>query len=164
MSQLFTSVTSGGAVPSNVPINFITDAGTAVSSSNNINVLGAGGTSTAGAGNTVTITTVATVFTWTDENANFTAAVNSGYFCTAALTALLPAAPTQGQQVILEIDTASAVIVQANAGQFIRMGENISSVAGSATSTRRGDTLNLVYRSSTQTWNSVSTEGTWTLA
>lgn len=164
MSQLFTSVTAGGTVPTNVPINFITDAGTAISSNNDINIVGAGGTSTAGAGNTVTITTVATVFTWTDQNANFTAAVNNGYFCTAALTALLPAAPTQGQQVILEIDTAAAVVVTANAGQFIRMGEIISAVAGTATSTRRGDTLNLVYRSSTQTWNSISTEGTWSIA
>lgn len=162
MSQLFTAVT--GNVPSNVPINFITDVGTAVSSGNNINVVGGGATSTAGSGNTVTITSTSNVVPWTDEAAGFTAAVNNGYFCTAALTALLPAAPTQGQIVIIECDTTGAVVVTANAGQFIRMGQTVTSVAGTATSSKRGDTLYLVYRSASQTWNSISTEGTWALS
>jgi len=162
MSQLFTAVTAG--VPTNVPTTFVADAGSATPAANILNVVGAGGTTTAGVGNTITITTTATVFPWTDEAVGFTAAVNNGYFCTAALTALLPAAPTQGQVVVIEVDTASAVVVQANAGHFIRMGQTITGVGGTATSSKRGDTLYLVFRSSSLTWNSVSTEGTWALS
>jgi hypothetical protein len=162
MSQYGVAVS--GNVPSNVPINFVTNAGTAVSAANVINVLGAGGTSTAGAGNTVTITATVGNLTWTDEAVNFAAAADNGYFCTAALTATLPGAPAQGNVVIIEVDTASAVIIQANAGQTIRLGSAASTVAGTATSSKRGDTLYLVFRNSTSTWNSISTEGTWALA
>lgn len=162
MSQYDIAV--NGTVPSNVPINFMTNAGTAVSSSNNIHVVGGGSTTTAGAGSTVTITTTANVLTWTDEAVGFTAVVNNGYFCTAALTVTLPAAPTQGQVVIIECDTAGAIVITANVGQTIRMGTTASSVAGTATSSKRGDSMYLVFRNSTSTWCSISTEGTWALA
>ncbi len=162
MSQLFTAVT--GNVPGNVPITFQTDAGNATSAANVIKVLGAGATSTSGAGNTVTITSTSNVIPWTDEAVGFTAAVNNGYFCTAALTATLPAAPTQGQIVIIETVTAGSVVVQANTGQTIKMGSGASSVAGTATSTATGNSVYLVYRSVSATWYSISTEGTWLLA
>jgi hypothetical protein len=38
-----------------IPIDFVTDSGTAIASANIINVFGAGGTTTSGAGNTITI-------------------------------------------------------------------------------------------------------------
>src|SRR5882672_6838678 len=104
MSQYTVAV--NGNVPTNVPTTFTTNAGNAVPAANILNILGAGSVSTAGAGNTVTITATASVMTWTDEAVGFTAVVNNGYFCTAALVALLPAAPTQGQIVIIEVDTA----------------------------------------------------------
>lgn len=162
MSNYAVAVSSN--VPGNVPINFVTNSGTAVSAANTINVLGAGGTSTAGSGNTVTITATTGGFTFTDEALSFTAAANNGYFCTAALTVILPAAPAQGNVVFIEADTASAVIVMANAGQTIRLGSTASSVGGTATSSKQGDSLYLVYRNATSTWNSFSTEGTWALA
>jgi len=162
MSQLFTGVS--GNVPSNVPINFVTNAGTAMSAANTINILGAGATSTSGAGSTVTITTTANVLPWTDEAGNFVAAVNNGYFCTAALTATLPGGATQGQVIIIETVTAGPVVLQANAGQVIKLGSGSSTVAGTATSTHTGDSVYLVFRSASQTWSSISTEGTWTMA
>ncbi len=162
MSQIFTAVT--GNVPSNVPITFHTQAGDAVSAANVINIYGAGASASSGAGNTVTITTTSNVVPWTDEAAGFTAAVNNGYFCTAALTALLPAAPTQGQIVVIETVTASSVVVQANTGQTIKMGSGSSTVAGTATSAATGNSVYLVYRSVSATWYSISTEGTWLLA
>ena len=161
MSQYDIAV--NGTVPANVPINFITNAGTAVSSANNINIVGGGSTSTSGAGSTVTITTTANVLPWTDEAVGFTAAINNGYFCTAALQALLPAAPTQGQIVIIEADTAGAVTVKGNVGQFIRMGNQISASGGTAVSSKQGDSVYLVYRHASSTWNSISTEGTWAI-
>lgn len=156
-------ITVSGNVPSNVPINFVTNSGTAVSVGNSINILGAAGSTTSGSSNTVTITTVTSALPWTDEAISFLASANNGYFCTAALTATLPAAPTQGQIVIIEVDTTGIVVIQANTGQFIRMGTAITASAGTATSSKRGDTLELVYRSASSTWNSKSTEGTWSL-
>lgn len=46
----------GGVVPGNVPISFVTDAGTAVSIGNVIDVFGGAGISTSGAGQVITIT------------------------------------------------------------------------------------------------------------
>ncbi len=158
MSQYTVSVS--GNVPSNVPINFITDAGTAVSSGNNINVNGSGATSTSGSGNTVVITSTSNIVPWTDEAVSFNAAVNHGYFCTAALTATLPTA-TQGQIVVIEADTSGAVTIQAPTGKFIRLGAQISAAAGTAVSSKQGDSVYLVYRSASLTWQSISTEGTW---
>lgn len=162
MSQYHIPV--NGSVPANVPITFQTDAGNAASAANVIIIAGAGATSTSGAGNTVTITSTANITPWTDQNANFTAAVNNAYFCTAALTATLPAAPTQGQIVLIETTTASNVVVTANAGQTIRMGSGASSVAGTATSSAIGNSVYLVYRAVSASWYSISTEGTWLLA
>ncbi len=162
MSQIFTAVTA--SVPTNVPTTFVADAGSATPAANILNVVGAGGTSTAGAGNTLTITTVATTFTWTDEAISFAAAVNNGYFCTAALTATLPLAPTQGQVVVIETTVAASIVVKASAGQFIKMGSGVSSAAGTATSSAAGNSVYLVFRASDQIWYSVSTEGTWLLA
>lgn len=162
MSQY--SVSVNGNVPTNVPINFITNSGTAVSSSNNINVLGSGNVSTSGSGSTVSITATTAILPFTDESTNFNAVANNGYFVTGAATATLPASPSQGNSVIIEVDTASAVVVQANTGQFIRLGNALSASAGTATSTSRGDSITLYYRSSTSTWHSTSTEGTWTVA
>jgi hypothetical protein len=102
--------------------------------------------------------------TWTDQNASFAAAVNNGYFVTAAATATLPAAPTQGQFVQIETTTASSIVIQANTGQVIRMGSSASSTAGTATSAAIGNSVYLVYRSANTSWYSVSTEGTWTMA
>ena len=162
MSGYSTAVT--GNVPANVPITFTTNAGVATPAANNLNIVGAGGTSTSGAGNTVTITTVTSGLPWTDQNANFAASGNNGYFCTAALTATLPAVASQGNMIIIEVDTANPVVVQAAAGQTIRLGSTASSVAGSVTSTSRGDTIFLIFRSASSTWFSISTEGTWAVA
>lgn len=161
MSGYWVSTTNN--VPSNVPINFITNSGTATSAANNINIFGAGGTSTSGSGNTVTITTVTAGMTWTDQAGDFSAAVNEGYFCTAGLTVTLPGSATQGQVVIIEVDTVDPVIVQADATQFLRFGAQVSLMGGTATSTDIGDSIYLVYREASSTWCSISTEGTWSI-
>ena len=100
---------------------------------------------------------------WTDEATSFNAAVNHGYFVTAAATATLPTA-TQGQVVIIETATASSVVIQAASGQVIRMGSGASSSAGTATSSAAGNSVYLVYRSANTSWYSISTEGTGLLA
>ena len=101
---------------------------------------------------------------YTDEAVSFLAVVNNGYFCTAALTVTLPAAPAQGEVITLGIETAGAVVIQAVGAQIIRLGSTASSAAGTATSTAIGSSIELVYRAASTTWFSISTEGSWTLA
>lgn len=102
--------------------------------------------------------------TWTDQGSNTTLAVNNAYFATAAVTLTLPAAPVQGDTVWVYVDTASTVVVTANTGQFIRDGVDLSSSAGTATNTFRGDCLQLFYRTADTTWMSIAGFGNWNLA
>ncbi len=163
MSQFWQGVTAGSLPPS-VATTYHTDSGDAVPAANILNVFGGTGTSTTGSGNTITINVINDGFPWTDEAISFAAQAQNGYFCTGVLTATLPAAPTQGNTIIIYVDSASAVTVQANAGQTIQIGSGQSSVAGTAISTAEGSTLTLVYRSSDSEWHSISDLGTWALA
>lgn len=114
-----------------------------------------------GAGALATFQTRSSVGTWSDQSGSFTAAVGNGYFCTAALTLTLPAAPVEGSSVIVFVDAAASIVVTGNTGQLIRVGANLSISGGTATNATQGSAITLVYRSSTSTWNSISTEGTW---
>lgn len=104
---------------------------------------------------------------WSDQAVSFNAVENNGYFCTAPLTVTLPATPAQGDVVNIAIDftttPGNAVIVQANAGQTIRTANQDSTVGGTATNTAQGDALSLVYRTVSNEWFSLSTEGSWFL-
>lgn len=93
-----------------------------------------------------------------------TLAVDQGYFATAAGTYDLPATAAQGELIHIIADTAGAVVVDAPAGDFIRIGNVISSDGGTVTSNAIGDSLTLRFRSSSQTWIATAVQGTWTLA
>ncbi len=163
MSQIFKQVTTGSLPPS-VPLQFTTDSGIAVPVANNLNVIGGSGVSTSGAGSTITVNVINDGFPWTDEAVTFNALAQNGYFCTGVLSVNLPAAPTQGNTIIIYVDSASVVTVQANTGQTIQIGSGQSSVAGTATSTAEGSCLTLVFRSSDSEWHSIADNGSWTLA
>lgn len=101
---------------------------------------------------------------WTDQGASFSAVANNGYFITATSTATLPASPTQGQVIAFAVDSASGILtIQANTGQFIRIGKNVSSSAGIAVSSVNGDSINLVYRASDTTWITTHSVGVFDL-
>ena len=148
--------TSGTGIP-----NTITgDSGGALSpTAGNWNILGGPGVTTSGSGSTLTINSV--VFT---DTTAATLAVDNGYFATAAGTYTLPAAPAQGEEVIVFCDTAGAVAVTANTGHKIRIGSSITGNAGSLTSTAIGDTVTLRFRTSGATWMTVSSLGNWTVS
>lgn len=166
MSQITKTLTSGGPIPPVIPTSFLLDDGnSAVPAANILQVLGGSGTSTSlGVSNQIKINVVNDGFPWTDEAVTFNAVAQNGYFCTGVLTVNLPAAPTQGNTIIIYVDSASVVTVQANAGQTIQIGMGQSSVAGTASSTAEGSTLTLVYRTSDSEWHSISDLGSWTLA
>ncbi len=100
-------------------------------------------------------------FPWTDQSTSASAVANHGYFATAALTLTLPASPSQGDLIRVVADTASAVVVDAPAGQFIRIGNVVSASGGTATSSTLGNSLTLFYRASSLTWVSTAVQGTW---
>lgn len=108
--------------------------------------------------------TPTTAMTWTAQGSGFTAAVANGYVCTAALTATLPASPSNGDIISFIVDTTGSVVIQAAASQFIRIAGSVSSSAGTATSTARGNSVSLVYNSSDTTWLAYSSITAWTLA
>jgi len=165
MSQFFVNSSSGGTVPPTVPTQFTTDNGVAVPAANNLNVFGGTGATTSGSGSTITITVKTDSFTWSDQAVSFAAAEQNGYFCTAALTVTLPTASLEtGDTIIIYVDTASTVVIQAGAGQQIEISQSISSVAGTATSTKQGNIVTLVYRTSDTTWHAITSMGVWTTA
>lgn len=123
----------------------------------NWNILGASGITTSGSGSTLTINGPA----FTDTTAT-TLVSNNGYFATAAGTYTLPASPAQGDLIMIAADTTGAVAVTANTGQIIRLGSQVTSTAGSLTSTARGDSLILRYRTTGAVWMVFSSVGNWT--
>jgi hypothetical protein len=164
MSQVIKNLASG-PVPPAVPTSFVTDSGTAIPAANILNVVGGTGTVTSGSGNTITVTVQTEGFTWSEENANFNAAVQHGYFCNAALTATLPSASLViGDTLIYFVDTAAGVTIQAGASEYIQIGANISSIGGTAVSNSLGDELELVYKVSDTTWHAIPSGGSWTLS
>lgn len=136
------------------------DTGGALSpTAGNWNILGGPGVTTTGSGSTLTVNSV--VFT---DTTAITLVVDNGYFATAAGTYPLPATAAQGELIIVVCDTTGAVVIDAPALNFIRIGSLITSSGGTCTSTLQGDSLTLRYRLATLTWESISVIGTWLVA
>lgn len=99
---------------------------------------------------------------WSEKAANFNAVADNAYFVTATAIATLPAG-NLGDTIIINVDTANIVTIQAAAGQTIRVGNSASAIAGTIASTNQGDSVTLVYRASTLTWFASSSVGNWTV-
>ncbi len=162
MSQI-SSTQLGGIVPPIIPTSFLLDDGnSAVPLANVVVVHGATGVDTSlGASNEIVINVVSDGFAWSEQNTSFAAAVQNGYFCNAALTVSLPATAglTIGNTVIIYVDTPGSVVIQANTGQMIQVGSNISVSGGTATSNTQGSILELIFKPSDTTWHTQSSLG-----
>lgn len=101
---------------------------------------------------------------WTDENTSFSASSQNGYFITGTATATLPASPSQGDIIEFVVRQGATLTIQASGSQLISIGSQNSTAGGTATSNAVGDSVTLVYRSTTTRWNATSVIGTFTLA
>lgn len=102
-------------------------------------------------------------FPWTDITGTVNAAINNGYMAIGLSTSTLPASPVQGSTIRYVVNTASLLTIQANTGQFISVGQTITAAAGTAVNTLKGDSMELIYQTSSTTWISVSGNGQWNL-
>lgn len=139
------------------------DSGGALSpSSGNWSILGLSGSKTSGSGSTLTIKSPP----FSQIGSSATSVLNTGEFVTAAVTRTLPASAglADGDLFIFVCTTAGALVIQAVSAQKIRVGSNISSAAGTATSTAIGDSLTLRFNATDGFFYAVSSIGTWTLA
>lgn len=101
---------------------------------------------------------------WIDEATSFSAVVGTGYFVIGNATATLPASPSQGNTIEFILDSGSATLtVQANTGQFIRLGTTLSASGGIAVSSQQGSTIELIYRAADSVWISADNNGTWAI-
>lgn len=160
-----TLITSASGVPS---IAALTDGQIIIGSSAGAplaHTITAGtGISISNGNNSITVSATGAGFTWTDEAISFNASANNGYFVAAVATATLPALPNQGDTIAFIVDTTSTLTIQANTGQFIRVGTAISASAGTCANNARGDAITLVYRLAATTWfTEVAPQGTWTV-
>lgn len=139
------------------------DSGGALSpTANNWNIFGLSGSKTSGSGSTLTIKSPP----FNQVGASATSSLNTGEFVTAAVTRTLPASAglADGDLFIYVCTTASALVIQAVSAQKIRIGNQISSTAGTATSNAIGDSLSLRFNATDGFFYAVSSIGTWTLA
>ncbi len=139
------------------------DSGGALSpTANNWNILGLSGSKTSGSGSTLTVKSPP----FSQVGSSATSVLNTGEFVTAAVTRTLPASAglADGDLFIFVCTTAGALIVQSVTAQKIRIGNVITSAAGSATSTAIGDSLTLRFNATDGFLYATSVVGNWTLS
>ena len=163
------NVAGGGGGGSPVQTLTGNTGGAVPPTANNINVVGTGAISVAGNPGTSTLTiSVATdSFSWSEQNTNFNASIQNGYYCNAALTVTLPitAGLTIGNTIIIFVDIDAVVTIKTAAGQSIQVGDGVTSVGGTMHTTMGsafGAILELNFKPSDTTWHAISSVGSWT--
>lgn len=152
------ALTGGGAA-----IDTLTgDSGGAVSAdgSGNINIVGGPGVTIRGDAGTNTLTVNSVLYT--DQGVSTSVTSDSGSFSTAAITLTLPASPNNGERCEF-IATNGILTIQAAGTQVIHLGGDSSSAGGACTGSSTGDSITLIYQSSTDDWWSLSANGVWVL-
>lgn len=153
MSQSGRTGVTNGMLPPDVPLVFECNVGSATAAANVLNVLGEAGTTTSGSGNTITIVTVSSGFTWntvtsvTPTNPIQIVAEN-GYICagTSMVTFLLPLAPNIGDSFVI-LSASSLWQVSQNGSQQVTIGPYASTggSSGTTTSNTLGDKVEFTY-------------------
>jgi hypothetical protein len=145
-------------IPADIPIDFVTNSGTAVASLNVIEILGTGGVTTTGSGNVITISISGTGFTWnTITSANNTQQIvaENAYITagTSMCTLMLPLTGAVGDTFIVT-GLSSLFQINQNANQTLVFGmlTTTAGATGSITSTGSGDHLTIVCIATNLVW------------
>jgi hypothetical protein len=109
-----------------------------------------------------------TPLSWVDIVAatSTTAISGYGYFVSASpVTITLPTIGSgSGNTIAFTFDGAGGTLtVEANAGQYIRIGKTESATGGTINNNFQGDSVTLVYRATDTTWIAQDVVGTWTV-
>lgn len=128
---------------------------------NNWNILGLSGSKTSGTGSNLTIKSPP----FSQIGSSATSTLNTGEFVTAAVTRTLPASAglADGDLFIYTCTTSGALTVQAVGAQKIRIGNALSSAAGTIVSTAIGDSISLRFDATQGFFMALSVIGNWTL-
>lgn len=99
------------------------------------------------------------LFPWIDQLVSTTVNSNQGNFTLAAgITLTLPPAPAQGDTCKFKQVTNDPMIIAANVGQLIQLGNTGGTTA---TSTLSGDAIELTWSTTAATWIANSSIGNW---
>jgi hypothetical protein len=115
------------------------------------------------AANSITVSTTSGGFTWSETSGAFNALKQNGYFITTTATATLPSAPSEGDTIKFSVDSTNLLTITAKTGQTIRFGSAVSASAGTAVNTARGDSCEIVYKSTGTVWICQNFIGNWTI-
>lgn len=120
------------------------------------------------AGNTVISSTSTAVFSWSDQAVSFSATAENGYMSTAAaVVATLPAAgQPNGTTIAFMATTTDVFKIQPLTTDKISLSSSTSTNgtgSGFIQSTALGDSVELVYQSSSGTWRALDCVGNWTI-
>jgi hypothetical protein len=121
------------------------------------------GISITNAANSITIASTSAGFTWSETSGAFAAVKENGYFITATATATMPASPTEGDTIKFSVDTTNILTITANTGQTLRFSSAVSASAGTAVSTKQGDSVELTYKSTGTVWIAQNFVGNWVI-
>ena len=126
----------------------------------NIDILGLSGSKTSSDTSTIIVKSPP----YADTTAT-TILLNSGNFATAAGAYVLPASAGLADGDLCEIVCiTTGIVVTANTGQVIFMGNDSTSTAGTATNSAKSDVLVMRYRSTDSSWYCTSVIGVWVLS
>lgn len=139
------------------------DSGGALSpTGGNWNILGRSGSKTSGTLSTLTIKSPP----YANAGGSGTSMLNSGEFVTGAFTRTVPLSAGLADGDLLEYvaTSASAIVIQMQAGQVAHLGSTATTAGGTLTSTAQGDSISLRYQASTDDFWATSSIGIWILA
>lgn len=105
-----------------------------------------------------------TGITWSDVGVSGSVSTFTGSFATAAISLTLPLGAAEGDPVEFKTTSAAPLTITAAAGQTIQLGSQMSTIAGTCTSTGSGNAIFLTYRSANTNWEANASLGNWILA